>query len=56
MGSSLLEFSIGGIDALEHVKAALWQVSRQSKRQARQVLHLHELTVDLDKVNEVLLA
>ena len=56
MGPSLLELSVGGIDALQHVEAALWQVGRQPKRQARQVLHLHELTVDLDEVNEVLLA
>ena len=56
MGPSLLELSVGGIDALKHVEAALWQVGRQPKCQARQVLHLHKLTVDLDEVNEVLLA
>ena len=53
---SFFEFSVGDIDALEHIEAAFWQVGRQPKRQARQVLHLHELTVDLDEVNEVLLA
>lgn len=29
------------------------QVARQSKRESRQVLYFHELSVDLEEVNEV---
>ena len=44
-----------GLNALKHIETAFVEVSRQPKCQARKILDLHELTIDLDKVHVVLI-